>query len=109
MENLLTNGLLSAERLSELKAYAKMLDDDSVAPKQKILEVIEYMEEEQRRIAMIQSQAQIMQQNAQQFLMGDEEMQSQQIADAMNQLDLEQAEAEVANAEEELPSDEEIV
>ena len=109
MENLLTNGLLSVERLSELKAYAKMLDDDSVAPKQKILEVIEYMEEEQRRIAMIQQQAELMQQNAQQFLMGDEESQSQQIADAMNQLDLEQAEGEVAEAEAELTEDEEAV
>ena len=108
MENLLTQGLLNAQRLSELKAYAKMLDDDSVAPKQKILEVIQYMEEEQQKIAMIQANAQIMQQNAQQFLMGDDEMQSQQIADAMAQLDLEQAEDEVAEAEEELPSDEEI-
>ena len=41
MENLLVQGLLNAQRLSELKAYAKMLDDDSVAPTQKILEVIE--------------------------------------------------------------------
>lgn len=108
MENLLTQGLMNPQRLSELKAYAKMLDDDSVAPKQKILEVVEYMEEEQQKIAMIQANAQIMQQNAQQFLMGDDEMQSQQIADAMAQLDLEQAEGEVAEAEEELPSDEEI-
>ena len=110
MENLLTSGLLSAERSSELKVYAKMLDDDSVAPKQKILEAIEYMEEEQRRIAMIQSQAQIMQQNAQQFLMGDEEQQSSMMADAMHQIDmerdLEQAEGEVAEAEEELPEPE---
>ena len=102
MENLLVQGLLNSQRLSELKAYAKMLDDDSVAPKQKILEVIEYMEEEQRKIAMINAQAQIMQQNAQQFLMGDDEMQSQQIADAMNQLEMEEAEMEEAEPEEEI-------
>lgn len=108
LENLLTQGFLSAERVSELKAYAKVLDDDSVAPKQRILEVIEYIEEEQRKIAMIQAQAEIMQQRAGQFLMGDEEYQSQQIADAMDQLDMEAAEAEVAEAEEELPEDEEI-
>ena len=92
MENLLTQGLFNAQRLSELKAYAKVLDDDSVAPKQKILEIVEYMEEEQRKIAMIQAQAQIMQQNAQQFLYGDEESQSQQMADAMRQLEMEGAE-----------------
>ena len=103
MENMLLNGLFSVERLPELKAYAKMLPDDSVAPKQMILEVIEYMEEEQKKIAMLQSQAEIMQQNAQQFLMGDDEMQSQQIADAMNQIDMERAEAE-----EELPEEESV-
>ena len=110
MENLLVQGLLNAQRLSELKAYAKMLDDDSVAPKQKILEVIEYMEEEQRRIAMINAQAQMIQQRAQQFLMGDDEQQSSQMADAMHQLDMErqlaEAEGEVAKAEEELPEEE---
>jgi hypothetical protein len=89
-----------------------MLDDDSVAPKQKILEVIEYMEEEQQRIAMIQAQAQMLQQRASQFLMGDEEQQSDMMADAMAQLemeqDLQQAEGEVAQAEEKLPSDKEL-
>ena len=108
MENLLVQGMFNVQRLPELKAYAKVLDDDSVAPKQKILEVIEYMEEEQKRIAMIQQQAEIMQQNANQFLMGDEESQSQMMADAMSQLDLEAAEAEVAEAEEELPEEEVI-
>ncbi len=112
MENLLVQGLLNVQRLSELKAYAKMLDDDSVAPKQKILEVIQYMEEEQQKIAMIQAQAQLVQQRASQFLMGDEEQQSDMMADAMAQLqmeqDLQQAEGEVAQAEEKLPSDAEL-
>ena len=101
MENMLLQGLFNVQRLPELKAYAKALDDDSVAPKQKILEIIEDMEEEQRRIAMIEAQAQLMQQNAAQFLYGDEEMQSQQMADAMAQLEMEEAELE-----EELPEEE---
>jgi hypothetical protein len=106
MENLLVQGLLSAQRLSELKAYAKMLDDDSVAPKQKILEVIEYMEEEQQKIAMIQAQAEIMQQRAQQFLMGDDEYQSQQMADAMAELEMEEAELEESEEETEEETEE---
>ena len=109
MENLLVQGMFNVQRLPELKAYAKVLDDDSVAPKQKILEVLEYMEEEQRRIAMINAQAQILQQNAETFLMGDDEQQSSMMADAMHQIDmergLEQAEGEVAEAEEELPEE----
>lgn len=112
MENLLVNGLFHPDRLPELKAYAKMLDDDSVAPKQKILEVLEYMEEEQRKIAMIEAQAQMLQQNANQFLMSDEDGQAEQISDAMNQMqmqeDLAASQSEVAQAEEQLPGDEEI-
>lgn len=96
MENLLVQGLFNPQRMNELEAYAKALDDDSVAPKQKILDIIEYMKEEQRRIALIQQQAQIMQQKAQQFLMGDYEQQSSQMADAMAQLEAEEVEVEEA-------------
>lgn len=106
IENLLINGMFSIERLNELKAYANALDDDSVAPKQKILEIIENMEEEQQRIAMIEAEAQMMQQRAEQFIMGDPDSQAQQIADAQAQLEM--AEQEVIDAEEELPTDEEI-
>ena len=86
IENLLLKGFFTAQRVSELATYAEILPDDSVAPKMKILEAIEHIREEQRRIAMIQSQAQIMQQKAQQFLMGDPDGQAQQIADARMQL-----------------------
>lgn len=85
IENLLMAGYFSAQKVSELEVYAKALDDDSVAPKQKILEIIEYIKEEQRRIAQIQAQAQVMQQSAQQFFMGDAEAQASQIADAQMQ------------------------
>ena len=106
IENLLTNGFFSAQRVSELATYAEVLDDDSVAPKQKIMEAIEHIRDEQRKIAMIQAQAQIMQQRAQQFLMEDPDGQAQQIADARMQLQEQQyqeqeaaLDAETAEAE----------
>ena len=83
IENLLLQGFLTAQRVTELKTYAELLDDDSVAPKIKILEAVDYIEEEQRRIAMIQAQAQAMQQRAQQFLMEDPDAQASQMAEAM--------------------------
>lgn len=100
MENLLIAGLLSPQRLPELKAYVKALPDDSVAPKLRLEEVIEYQEEEQRRIAMIQAQAQAMQQRANQFLMEDPDAQAEQIAAARMQVEAEQAEPEIEGEEE---------
>jgi hypothetical protein len=94
IENLLLQGFFSAQRVSELATYAEVLDDDSVAPKQKIKEAIEHIREEQRKIAMIQAQAQMMQQRAQQFLMGDPDEQASQIADAQAQIDAKYAEQE---------------
>lgn len=82
IENLMTAGYFSAERVSELEVYAEILDDDSVAPKMKIMEAIEHIKEEQKKIAMINAQAQMMQQRASQFIMGDAGMQASQIADA---------------------------
>ena len=105
IENLMMNGFFTAQRLGELKAYAEALDDDSVAPKQKILEIVEKMEEQQKRIAMIDANARMMQQRAQQFLMDDPEAQSSMMADAMMQMQGQQmpGEAEVMAAEEALP------
>jgi hypothetical protein len=104
MENLLMQGFFNAERVTELENYAKALDDDSVAPKQKILEVVEDIKETQRQIAMIEAQAQAMQQRANQFLMGDDEMQSSQMAEAMAQGEEEEGD----NLEEELEEEEEF-
>ena len=104
IENLLIQGFFSAQRVSELATYAEVLDEDSVAPKQKIMEAIEHIRDEQRKIAMIQAEAQAMQQRAQQFLMEDPDSQADQMADAMMQLEAE--EAEYAEQEEEL--DEEV-
>ena len=99
IENLLLNGFFSAQRVSELATYAEVLDDDSVAPKTKIREAIEHIREEQRKIAVIQAQAQVMQQRAQQFLMEDPEGQAQQIADAERQLMAQEAEYAEQEAE----------
>lgn len=86
IENLLLQGFFNTQRLSELETYVSVLDDDAVAPKVKLKEVVDHMKEEQRRIAMIESQAQMMQQRAQQFLMDDPDGQASQIADAQMQM-----------------------
>lgn len=100
IENLLIQGFFNAQRVSELEIYAKVLDDDSVAPKVKIEEAIKYIKEQQQKIAMINAQAQVMQQRAQQFLMEDPDAQAQQIADAKMQMQAEQL-AEQAEVPEE--------
>lgn len=85
IENMLIQGLLSAERVGELSIYAELLDDDSVAPKTKIKEAVELIRQEQQKIAQIQAQAQAMQQRANMFLMEDADAQASQIADAQMQ------------------------
>jgi hypothetical protein len=81
IENMLIQGYLSAERVGELAIYAELLDDDSVAPKQKIKEAVELIREEQRKIAQIQAQAEAMQQRANMFLMEDVDAQAEQMAE----------------------------
>lgn len=76
LENMLTGGYFTVARVGELKAYAQTLDDDSVAPKLKILEVVERIEAEQKKIAQISAKAQAMQQRARQYLMSDPETQA---------------------------------
>lgn len=102
IENLLTQGFFNIQRLSELKVYAELLDDDSVAPKMKIKEAVEHIENEQRKIAMIQARAQMMQQNAQRFIMADPNMQASMITDARAQLAQRDSAAQTAQAEKKL-------
>ena len=83
LENLLAQGYFSAQRVGELETYVSLLDDDSVAPKMKIMEAVEHIKGEQRKIAMIQAQAQMMQERANQFLMADPESQASMMADTM--------------------------
>lgn len=105
IENLLTQGFFNAQRVSELEVYAQVLDDDSVAPKMKIMEIVERIKEEQRRIAAIQAKAQAMQQRARQFLMGGPNEQADQIADARMNLMAQQERPENANVTAENPDD----
>ena len=105
LENLLLNGMLHPQRLGEFEAYVEALDDDSVAPKMKLQAIIERIKQEQIRIAQIEAQAQMMQQRASQFFMGDPDEQSSMMADALRQTQGQQlaGEAEVMAAEEALP------
>lgn len=84
IENMFQAGMFSMQRLPELKVYVKLLDDDSVMPKTKMEEAIESIEEEQQKIAMMDAQAKIMQQQAEQFLMGDPEAQASQLMEAQS-------------------------
>ncbi len=108
LENLLNGGYFG-QRMSELKIYVKLLDDDSVMPKAKLEQAVEEYDEEQRRIALINAQAQIMQQRAQQFFVEDLDSQAQQVADARQQIEAEKTlEAEESKyAEKEAELDEE--
>ena len=90
MENFLMQGFFSAQRIQEFEAYVKALPDDSVAPKQDLLEGIENIKKTQMQIAQINAEAQLMQQRAQQFLMEDPDGQASQVADAMSQLSAQQ-------------------
>lgn len=85
MENLLKAGYFNAERIGELEVYVSTLDDDSVMPKQKLEEAIEKVKEQQEKIAMIEAQGKLMQQNAMQFLNGSPDDQASQILDAERQ------------------------
>ena len=98
LENLLNNGLFNIQRLAELKIYVKLLDDDSVMPKAKLEEAIDLMEEEQRKIAMINAEAHLMQQRANQFLNEDPDAQAEQMSEAQQ---IAQVEAERAGMAEE--------
>lgn len=89
IENMYVQGMFNVQRIAELKTYVKLLDDDSVMPKAKLEEAIEIIEEEQEKIAMIQAQAQMMQQRANQFLMSDPEMQAAEVMSAEQQLEQE--------------------
>jgi hypothetical protein len=98
MENFLLQGLFSAQRVQEFEAYVKALPNDSVAPKNDLLEVLDNIKEQQAKIAQINAEAQLMQQRAQQFLMGDPDEQATMMADASmagNEAEVMQQEAQL--------------
>lgn len=86
LENLLKGGYFSPQMLPQLKLYVNALSDDSVMPKQKLLELIEKEEEEQRKIEAINAQAQILKQRASQFINNDIDGQASQIAEAQQRI-----------------------
>lgn len=98
IENLLTQGFFSPMKVGELETYASVLDDDSVAPKTKILEAIGHIRDEQRKVAMIHAQAQQMQQSAGQFLMEDPDTQASQMA-AVQEMEIPEDELQEENME----------
>jgi hypothetical protein len=109
MENFLLNGFFNPQRVAEFEAYVKALPDDSVAPKQDLLEGIENIKETQMRIAQINAQAQLMKQRAEQFLLEDPDGQSQQMADAMAQLEQERFANQEAELDEQVAEEVETV
>lgn len=88
LENLLKAGYFAPQMVGQLKIYANALPDDSTMPKQKLLDICKDIEEEQRKIAQINAEAQIMQQRANEFLMGTPEDQANTISDAEKELQL---------------------
>lgn len=68
LENYLKEGFFNAQRVNELKYYAEALPDDSVAPKQELLDICEKIEEEQQKIEEINADAQMMQQRYNEFI-----------------------------------------
>jgi hypothetical protein len=101
MENFLMQGFFNPQRVAEFEAYVRALPNDSVAPKQDLLEGIENIKKTQMQIAQINAQAQMMQQRAKQFLMEDPDGQASQMADAMAQLQGQEAELDEQVADEE--------
>ena len=76
IENLFTKGMFNPQMLGQLKFYLECLDDDSVMPKQKLLEQVNKELEKQQRIAQIQAQAQQMIQQQQEFYNQDPDAQA---------------------------------
>ena len=94
LENLLKAGYFNIQKLSELKTYYDVLDDDSTMPKRKLEKAIEKMEEEQRKIAQIQAQANMLKQRASTFLDSDPDAQAETIRQAMQQTTADRQESE---------------
>lgn len=76
VENLFVKGMFNPQMLGQLKFYLECLDDDSVMPKQKLLEKVNKELEKQLRIAQIQAQGQQMIEQQQQFYNADPDTQA---------------------------------
>lgn len=76
IENLFAKGMFNPQMLGQLKFYLECLDDDSVMPKQKLLEQVNKELEKQERIAQIQAQGQQLIAQQQQFYNQDPDAQA---------------------------------
>lgn len=76
IENLFIKGMFNPQMLGQLKFYLECLDDDSVMPKQKLLDQVNKELEKQQRIAEIQAQGQQLIAQQQQFYNQDPEAQA---------------------------------
>lgn len=90
LENFLKAGYFSSQKVGELRKYAEALPDDANAPKLKLLDICDKIEEEQKKIMESRMKAQIMQQRVNQFLMEDPQAQASQVNDYMQQSAMEQ-------------------
>lgn len=86
MENMLTAGMFTSQRMPELKIYVSTLEDDSVMPKKKLEEAIKAWDMEQKKIANIEQQGQLLRQRAQMFMSDDPEIPVAQIMAARRML-----------------------
>lgn len=68
LENFLLSGMFSVQKLAEFKVYVNALDDDAVAPKQKLLQIIAEIEQTQQKIAQMQAAGQLLQQQMMQAI-----------------------------------------
>lgn len=102
IENMLMQGMFNVQRLPELERYVEALPYDSTMPKQTLEKIVESMREEQQKIALMDAQAKIMQQQAGQFLMEDPDAQASQLMEAQSM-----AEPEPEEGMEEEPEDDE--
>lgn len=96
LENLLKGGYFTAQRVTELRYYAESLPDDATMPKQKILDICDKIEEEQKKIAEINARAEVMKQNAYSFISSSPEDQARTISNAINQTSMGQTNEELA-------------
>ena len=100
LENLLKAGYFSPQMIGQLELYANALPDDSTMPKQKLLDIIEEEKEQQRKIAEINAQAQLQQQQYQQFINAEPDAQAEMIVeDAVRQSAEQQVEADMQSAQ----------
>lgn len=88
VENLLTGGYLSSQRMPELEIYMSLLDDDSTMPKQKLEAALKKWKADQQKIAELQAESRALMQKSQHFFNLDPDAQADEILRAQQQLQM---------------------